>query len=155
MGAESTVTIEGDVAKYDQKTKALTLSVDDFIASLDSPERQAEAKELVKIFAAATGYPAKIYTGGMIGFGHYAYTYDSGHSGTAMATGFAPRKAELSLYGLRGEGTSALLARLGKHRQGQACVYAKRLSDLDHMVLSQLIVAGLTHLKSRYPVTPE
>ncbi len=39
----------------------------------------------------------------MIGFGSYDYTYDSGWSGSAFRSGFSPRKAALSLYGLPAE----------------------------------------------------
>lgn len=143
------------MAKSTQKTRAEAQSPEDFIAAMTDARRQAEARQLMAIYAAASGYPARVYTGGMIGFGHYAYTYDSGHSGTAMATGFAPRKAELSLYGLRGGAQSeALLPALGKVREAVSCIYARRLEDIDLEVLSRLIVLGLENLGSRYPVTP-
>lgn len=142
------------MAKYEQKTKVEPQSVQDFIAGLDSAQRQDEARQLLEIYAQASGFAPRLYTGGMIGFGSYAYTYPSGHSGTAFATGFAPRKADLSLYGLtEGDAAPALLARMGKHRAGVACVYVKRLSAIDTTVLPELIRLGLTVLRSRYPVT--
>ncbi len=144
------------MAKYDQKTKAEPLSPEGFIEAIENPQRRAEARQLLQIYGAASGYPARVYTGGMIGFGHYSYTYASGHSGTAMATGFAPRKAELSLYGLLwGEAASALLPQLGKVRAGVGCVYARKLADIDLAVLSRQIALGLDHLRGLYPVTPE
>lgn len=144
------------MAKSLQKTRAEPQLVAEFIAGLENPVRKAEALALVEIYGRASGYSARLYTGGMIGFGHYAYTYASGHSGTAMATGFAPRKADLSLYGLKGGAeAAALLPTLGKHREGVGCIYAKRLSDLDAQVLARLIVAGLENLRAQYPVTPE
>ncbi len=144
------------MANYVPKTKVEQVSLDAFLAKVEPEARQAEARVLLEIYARATGYPARIYTGGMVGFGRYAYTYDSGHSGTSMATGFAPRKADLSLYGLKGgAGTEVLLPKLGKHREGKGCVYAKHLSDLDLTVLADLIRAGLENLKTRYPVTAE
>ena len=87
-----------------------------------------------------TGYQPRVYTGGMVGFGRYAYTYASGHSGTSMATGFAPRKADLSIYVMPGQRDIApLLARLGKHRMGKACLYLRHLADADEGVLRELI----------------
>ena len=143
------------MAKYDQKTKVEPQTVEDFIAGLESPQRQSEARALLQIYSTASGFAPKLYTGGMIGFGSYAYTYDSGHSGTAFATGFAPRKADLSLYRLKyGPESEAMLAQMGKHRAGVACVYVKHLAGVDTAVLSDLIRAGLAVLKSRYPVTP-
>jgi hypothetical protein len=50
------------------------------------------------------------------------------------------------------EGTDqpALLAKVGKHRVGKACLYFKRLADLDQEVLEQLVVGSLAELGRRY-----
>jgi hypothetical protein len=50
------------------------------------------------------------------------------------------------------EGTeqSALLAKLGKHKFGKACLYFKRLADLDPVVLEQLVAGSLAELRRRY-----
>ena len=138
-----------------QKTKVEPQTVDAFLDSVTPPERQAEARRLVQIFREVTGYEAQILTGGIVGFGHYAYTYESGHSGTSCATGFSPRKADLSIYILPGYDEMAdLRDRLGKHRVGKACLYLKRLSDADEDVLRQMIARGLSVMKSRWTVTP-
>ena len=140
---------------YQQKTKVEDQPIATFLNSVTPPGRQTEARQLVTLFSDVTGYAPRIHTGGMVGFGLYAYTYASGHSGTAMATGFAPRKAELSIYVLAGyEGLGAMLDRLGKHRIGKACLYLRHLSDADETVLRELIAAGLADLKTRWPVLP-
>lgn len=142
------------MASYVPKTRVEPQDVNAFIDALDNPQRQSEARDLLKIYGAASGFAPKLYTGGMIGFGSYDYSYPSGHSGTAFATGFAPRKADLSLYGLKyGPESEAMLARMGKHRAGAGCVYVKHLAAVDTAVLADLIRAGLTVLRSRYPVT--
>ena len=82
---------------YVAKTKVEAVSIAAFLATVAPPERQAEAMRLVTLFGGMTGYEPRVHTGGMVGFGRYAYTYDSGHSGVSFATGFAPRKAELSI----------------------------------------------------------
>ena len=140
---------------YQQKTKVEDLSIAAYLDTVTPPGRQAEARHLVTLFSEVTGYAPRLYTGGMVGFGTYAYTYASGHSGTSMATGFAPRKAELSIYILPGyTDFSAILHRLGKHRIGKACLYLRHLSDADEPVLRELIAAGLADLKTRWPILP-
>lgn len=135
------------------KTKVEPQGIDDFLAAVAPPQRQAEARRLVTLFAEVTGYQPRVYTGGMVGFGHYAYTYASGHSGTSMATGFAPRKADLSIYVMPGQRDIApLLARLGKHRMGQACLYLRHLADADEGVLRELIATRLADLKTLWTV---
>ena len=140
---------------YEQKTKVEDQAIEAYLNSVTPPERQAEARRLVQVFREVTGWEPRLYTGGMVGFGRYAYTYDSGHSGSSMATGFAPRKAELSIYILPGYADFGdLLARLGKHKTGKACLYLKRLSDADEGVLRELIAAGLADLGKRWTVEP-
>ena len=61
----------------------------------------------------------------IIGYGYYDYTYKSGHSGRWMATGFSPRKAQLSIYIMPGyQDFSPILDRLGPHKLGKSCLYA-------------------------------
>jgi hypothetical protein len=131
-------------------------SVEAFLAAVEPQARRDEAHRLDAIFRAATGWTPRLWGPSIVGYGRYAYTYDSGHSGESCATGFSPRKAELSIYVLPGfEGQEALLADLGRHRTGKACLYIKRLSDVDEAVLSRLIAAGVTDLSRRWTVTPE
>jgi hypothetical protein len=52
---------------------------------------------------------------------------------------FSPRKANLVLYVLTGaESEAALLARLGKHTTGVACLYINKLADVDMTVLEAM-----------------
>ena len=44
---------------------------------------------------------------------------------------------------------AALLARLGKHTTGKACLYIKRLSDVDVGVLRQLIGRSVAAMEPR------
>lgn len=105
------------------------------------------------VFRAATGFDPVIWTGGIVGYGVYDYTYASGHGGTWVATGFAPRKAKLSVYIMPGYADFApILDRLGPHSTGKSCLYITRLDRVDLEVLAELIVAGLTDLGTRWPV---
>ena len=138
---------------HEGKTTVEAQSLDDFLNAVQPPQRQAEARRLVPIFADVSGYRPRIHTGGMVGFGRYAYTYASGHSGVSLATGFAPRKAELSIHIMPGHADLGhILSRLGKHRMGKGCLYLRRLDDVDAAVLRELIAAGLADLKTHWPV---
>jgi len=44
-----------------------------------------------------------------------------------------------------------LLAKLGKHKMSKACLYFKRLADLDKSVLEQLVANSIAETKRRYP----
>jgi hypothetical protein len=119
------------------------------------PERRAEAARLLVIFGEETGLRPQLWPGGIAGFGRYAYRYDSGHAGESLATGFSPRTADLSIYIMPGDADyTAILARLGKHRKGKACLYLRRLSDADESVLRELIRVGLADLSAKWPVQP-
>lgn len=107
------------------------------------------------LFAEETGFAPVVWGGGILGFGRYDYRYDTGHSGTSLATGFAPRKAELVIYILPGYADfSAILADLGPHRLGKSCLYLKRLDGVNEDALRRLIRAGLEDLGKRWAIHP-
>lgn len=136
------------------KTKATEVSVDDFIGAIDNPQRREDAKTIRAMFERLTGEPARMWGPTIIGFGSYRYTYESGHSGTMCRLGFSPRKAELVLYLKTGAaGQDALFARLGKHKTGKACVYIKKLADVDEAVLEEMAAGTLAYMNEKYPET--
>jgi hypothetical protein len=135
------------------KTKPEPMDVEAWIAG--SPlDRQGEARRLLAIFGEVTGFEPQNWSG-MAGFGRYDYTYDSGHSGSSFATGFTPRKAELSIYTLPGYSDFGhILADLGKHRMGKSCLYLKRLEGVNEDALRRLIRAGLDDLGKAWTIFP-
>lgn len=143
----------GQVTK-EPKTKAAPLDRADWLAGVD-PKRRDEAERLLDLFAGVTGWGPRLWGPSMVGFGRYVYRYESGHGGESLATGFSPRKAELSIYLMAGDADLApLLARLGPHRMTKACLYLRRLDAVDEGVLRALIAAGLEHLGRQWPVYP-
>ena len=139
----------------ENRTKPTQVSVDDFIAAVPHPRRQADARVLLDLFGDITGWTPRMWGPTIIGYGSYSYTYDSGHSGVSLATGFSPRKASLSLYIMPGYANFGhILDRLGKHKMGKACLYINKLDDVDLDVLRELIGAGLGDLGKRWPVEP-
>ncbi|MEO1362839.1 MAG: DUF1801 domain-containing protein [Pseudomonadota bacterium] len=137
----------------DAKTKVLDVRFDDWVAA-DVPEaRQDEARRLDALFHDATGFAPQVWTGGIVGYGAYDYTYASGRTGTWMATGFAPRKARISVYIMPGYSDfGPILDRLGPHSKGKSCLYITRLARVDLSVLQELVRAGLNDLERHWPV---
>ncbi|MFN4023811.1 MAG: DUF1801 domain-containing protein [Hyphomonas sp.] len=138
-------------AKYELKTKATEIAPKDFIAAMEDGPRKADAETLLKWMTKVTGLKPKMWGPGIIGFGRYAYTYDSGHSGEFMLTGFSPRKANMVLYILPGYADSSdKLASLGKHKTGKSCLYVNKLADIDMAVLEEIVLDGLAHMRRNY-----
>jgi hypothetical protein len=135
-------------SKSANKTVATTESVEAVLAALPEP-RQADCRQLAQLMQTATGQPAVMW-GRMVGFGHYHYRYESGREGDIFEIGFAPGKAEISVYTNCGNADrTVLLARLGKHRMGGSCLYLKRLADVDTAVLTELLAQAVVEVRSR------
>jgi hypothetical protein len=140
----------------EQKTRPNTGEVRVFLADVKPEQRRADAARMVELMQRATGEPPRMWSGGIVGFGQYHYRYASGHEGDSCLVGFSPRQSEFSIY-LMGiyfpdstETARLLLDRLGKHRMGKACLYVKRLSDIDEAVLGQLVTLSVAKLREHY-----
>ena len=129
-------------------------AVESHLAAVENVNRRAQARDLDQLFQRVTGWQPYMANHRMIGYGRYSYTYDSGHSGTSLATGFAVSKAKFNIYIMPGYADfGAITARLGKFKLGRACCYINKLSDIDMDVLAELIRAGLDDLASRWTIT--
>jgi len=136
----------------DNKTKATKLSVAVFIDALTDQTRRADAKALVKLMQSVVGEKPKMWGTSIIGFGSYHYTYGSGREGDMPLVGFSPRQSATVLYNMTASSDSAaLLAKLGKHTTGKACLYIKKLADVDPRVLEALLVKSIAAMRARYP----
>jgi len=136
------------------KTKPTAVSVATFISSVENDIRQSDAKALLKLLQAVTGWKPKMWGPTIIGFGAYHYTYDTGHSGTICAIGFSPRKASQVIYVADFPGKEELLSKLGKHKGGmKQCLYINKLADVDMKVLEKILIGGLAEIKKTWPVT--
>lgn len=130
------------------KTVPTDTAVDAFVAA--QPEaRAADCQALIALMQRVSGHPPRMW-GRMVGFGDHHYVYESGREGDIFEIGFASGaggKGDISLYVSGGTERAALLAQLGKHREGKGCVYIKRLSDVDAGVLAQLCEASLREVR--------
>ncbi|MFH6990295.1 DUF1801 domain-containing protein [Flavobacterium collinsii] len=134
------------------KTTATESSVVDFINAIDDEVKRNDAFELIKIMQNISGFEAKMWGPSIIGFGSYHYKYDSGHEGDAPLAGFSPRKAAISLYVyLPHEKREELLSKLGKHKSAKACIYIKKLSDVDLEIVKKMITISLELTQKLYP----
>lgn len=139
------------VAMAENKTKPTDTSVDDYIASRANGEQRADSRRLMTLLGQITGQPPRMWGPSIVGFGSYRYTYESGRTGEAPLAGFAIRGREMVIYLVaEGETQKSLLSKLGKHRIGKSCLYFKRLSDLDHSVLAELVTNSVAEVKQRY-----
>ena len=140
------------------KTQVNDTSPEDFIASVEPPSKQADARVLLDLFTRVTGEPARMWGDSIVGFGEYETTYASGRKVHWMRNGFSPRKAKHSLYLMGGYCDDAaakertdILKRLGKHSQGKSCLYINKLADIDLAVLEEMIAADWETMKRIYP----
>ncbi len=139
----------------DRMTQPSEASVADFLAGVEPPRRREDALVLDRLFREVTGWTPVLWGSSIVGYGRYAYTYASGHSGQSLATGFAPRKANMVVYIMPGYADfGAILSRLGPHRLGKSCLYLGALSKVDPAVLAELIRAGLDDLAGHWPIEP-
>jgi hypothetical protein len=121
------------------KTKATRGSVAAFIGKIEDEGRRQDCQALVKMMKRATGEAPKMWGAGIVGFGSVHLKYESGRELDWFTIGFAPRKQDLTLYGLLGGESGTLLERLGKHSRGKGCLYIKRLHDVEEAILRRLI----------------
>ena len=135
------------------KTRPTGASVEAFIAAVENPTRREDARAVCALMARVTGEVPVMWGPSMVGFGKYAYTYKSGHSGEFFLTGFSPRKTSLVCYIMPGYGSfEELMARLGKHRTGKSCLYINKLSDIDLGVLEELVATSVAWMRAKYDV---
>lgn len=141
-------------SKSAAKTAATPVSVDDHLAARATPAQRPDCDALVALMQGITGEAPRMWGPSIVGFGRYAYRYDSGRTGESCITGFAVRGKELVLYLMAdGPRQADLLGRLGPHRSGQSCLYLKRLADVDVAVLQTLVTESVAELRRRYPGT--
>ncbi len=133
------VTVRATVAEPKTRPNK-NLSVAAFIASVPDEVKRADCKVLVKLMQAATGAKPVIWGTNIVGFGSKPITYANGTELDWPAIAFAPRKGDLTLYITSGFGKlGPQLKKLGKHKTARACLYIKRLADVDLAVLQKII----------------
>jgi hypothetical protein len=133
------------------KTTYTNSSVTEFVNKVENEVKRNDSLKLIEIFKSITGFEPKMWGPTIIGFGNYHYKYESGHEGDAPLAAFSPRKDSLVLYfAPEFENREVLLSQLGKHKSSVACVYVKKLSDIDLKILKIMIVNSMTYITKLY-----
>ncbi len=134
------------------KTTYTDADVMEFILSMvDSEQKRKDSLTLIELLQAWSGEKPKMWGPSIIGFGNYHYKYASGHEGDAPILGFSPRKSAISLYVFSDtEKSRQLLTQLGKYKMGKACIYIKKLSDIQIPVLQQLCEESVAFISEHY-----
>jgi hypothetical protein len=133
------------------KTENTNEDVIAFINAVESEQKRKDSHSLIALMSEISGEQPKMFGPTIVGFGNYHYKYDSGHEGTAPLLGFSPRKAAFSLYVFTGlEEHAHLLNGLGKFTMGKACIYVKKLSDINEGTLIKLMEASIEYITQKY-----
>ena len=116
----------------EQKTKPTDQSVDAFLDNITSEQTRDDCRAISKIMRKITGASPKMWGPSIVGFGKYHYKYESGHEGDSCLAAFSPRKAAITIYFMLPDSErEPLLKKLGKHKSSKACIYVKKLADID------------------------
>ncbi len=134
------------------KTTSTEVSVREFIDSyVDNDQKKADSFRLLELMQEWSGFEPRMWGPTIIGFGRYHYKYASGHEGDAPILGFSPRKAEFSLYIFTStDENKKLLDELGKFKMGKACIYIKKLSDINLSTLHKLCLDSITYIRENH-----
>lgn len=135
------------------KTKQTSADVQEFINSFaDTEQKRTDSYELLKIMNEISGFEPRMWGDSIIGFGSYHYKSErSRQEGDWFLIGFSPRKAAISLYVYTGLSEHEhLLKDLGKYKSGKACLYIKKLDDIDINELKKIIKVSIDFLNSKY-----
>ena len=134
------------------KTTATKASVNDFINSVADLTKRNDSYQIIELISKQTGFKPTLWGPNIIGFGSYHYKYESGHEGDAPMAAFSPRAQAIVFYlAAEAEGREEMLAKLGKHKTGKACIYVKKLADIDTDVLKSLAQESVNYLQKIYP----
>ena len=133
------------------KTKPTKASVKDFINGVENEQKRKDSFKLVQIMKEISGEEPYMFGSSIVGFGSYHYKYNSGHEGDAPLIGFSPRKAAISLYVFTGlDEHKHLLENLGKYSMGKACIYIKKLEDIDEQTLIKVMKQTINYLETTH-----
>jgi hypothetical protein len=134
------------------KTVETNNSVAGYLKAIPDAKRRQDCADLIDLMSEQSGFEAKMWGPGIVGFGSYHYKYDSGHEGTAPLAGLASRANAISLYlNCEQDKKEALLAKLGKYKMAKACIYVQKFADIDPAVLGKLVKASVAYYQKKYP----
>lgn len=137
------------------KTTYTEANVTDFINDfVETDQKKADSFRLIELMREWSGTEPKMWGPSIIGFGSYHYKYASGHEGDAPVIAFSPRKAAFSLYVYSDtERSRKLLPELGKFKMGKACIYVKKLTDVNTEILREICEESIRFISENHGVS--
>ncbi len=140
------------------KTKVNTASVEKFLNTIKDEEKRSDCFAISSMMEKATKSKPEMWGASIVGFGRRKYTYANGKEGEWMVIGFAPRKQNIALYGLKvftmthgglkeNKGENDFLLKLGKYKEGGGCLYINKLSDINTKELEKIIKLAVSRKK--------
>ena len=134
------------------KTIETNASVEAFIELyVEDNQKKTESIRLIDLMRNWSGFEPKLWGTSIIGFGSCHYKYASGHEGDMPLIGFSPRKAAFSLYLYSPiPDQEKILNGLGKFKIGKACLYIKKLSDINLDVLEIMAKSTIAYLNEHH-----
>ena len=135
----------------DLKTKPNRNSPNTFIKSIEDFKRRKDCIAVMSMMKKITGKQPKMWGTSIVGYGQYHYKYKSGREGDWFVTGFAPRKQNLTIYIMPGFSKyTQIMNNLGKFKLGVSCLYIKSLTDIDEVLLYELIEKSVSDMGEMY-----
>ena len=118
---------------------------------VDNEQKRADSFKLIELMREWSGEEPRMWGPTIIGFGTYHYQYASGHEGDAPVLGFSPRKAALTFYVYSDtERSKLVLQDLGKYKMSKACIYVKKLSDINVSALKELCTETIKYISEHH-----
>ncbi len=132
------------------KTQVNKASVKKFLSAIEDKQRRMDCIAISEMMERATNARPEMWGASIVGFGRRKYIYANGKTGEWMVIGFAPRKQNIALYGLKiftmthdglkeKKGENDFLLKLGKYKEGGGCLYINKLSDINTKELEKII----------------
>ena len=134
------------------KTTETENSVEDYLDNIPDEKRREDCSAIIELIRDETGLKPKMWGTGIVGFGSYHYKYESGHEGDAPLTGLSSRSNAITLYLASDfDQKDELLQKLGKCKTSKACIYIKKIEDINVSVLRKMINISVKSIKEIYP----
>lgn len=132
------------------KTKVNKASVNKFLSSIKDVQKRKDCMVISDMMEKISKAKPEMWGASIVGFARRTYTYANGKTGEWMVIGFAPRKQNIALYGLKsftmtngdlkeGKGENDFLLKLGKYKEGGGCLYINKLADINIKELEKII----------------
>ena len=133
-------------------------SVKKFLGSIKPVEKRDDCMLIASMMEKATKCEPEMWGTAIVGYGRITYKYANGKEAEWMMIGFAPRKQNIALYGLKvftmAEGRlkenkkeNAPLLKLGKYKEGGGCLYINKIADINTKELEKIIKLAVKRKK--------